>query len=109
LSYYLTDVHDAGAYLIDRSTAVKLLEYSLPIKTSVDYFFTRAWELDIKFAGIEPRIVHQTFGDSEIGKCKRKSIVGAKDKLIRSVFISKTEIISFLYNLKLIIAAKFKA
>jgi GR25 family glycosyltransferase involved in LPS biosynthesis len=109
LSYYLTDVHDAGAYLIDRSTAVKLLEYSLPIKTSVDYFFTRAWELDIKFAGIEPRIVHQTFGDSEIlQKVDKKGLHKRNRSVDYAIFIAKTETIRFLYNLKLAISAKLK-
>ena len=35
----------------------------------IDHYFTRSWELDIKFTGIEnPRLVTQSYGDSDITK-----------------------------------------
>ena len=72
LSIYLTHVIHAGAYIINRKAAQNLLEKALPIKMPVDEYFTRSWELGIKFTGIEnPRPVYQTFGDSNIGKSKR--------------------------------------
>ncbi len=75
----------------------------------VDHYFLRSWEFDVKFAGIEPRIVYQTFGDSEINNVKdTKNIKEKKDKLQKFVFIIKTEIIRFIYNLKVILMAKWR-
>jgi hypothetical protein len=53
--------------MINRKGAKNLLEKALPIKMPVDHYFTRDWELGIKFTGVEnPNLVHQTFGDSDI-------------------------------------------
>jgi glycosyl transferase, family 25 len=59
LVLYFKTIMDSGCYLINRKAAAHLLEKALPIKMPLDVYFTRAWELDIKFTGIEPRIVHQ--------------------------------------------------
>ncbi|MEO0348073.1 MAG: glycosyltransferase family 25 protein, partial [Pseudomonadota bacterium] len=71
LSVYLTEVTHTGAYIINRQAAVKLLTKAFPIKMPIDHYFTRAWEFGIKFTGIEnPRIVHQSFGNSDISATK---------------------------------------
>ena len=103
LCIYLGKVTHAGAYMINRKAAKNLLEKALPIKMHVDHYFNRPWELDFKFTGVEnPRLVHQTFGDSDIGKTNRVSDdkVGALDVLKRLMWVSQTSIIRFAYNLR---------
>lgn len=68
LSIYLVKISHSGAYIINRKAAKNLLKNAIPIVMPVDHYFTRNWELDLKFTGIEPRIVHQSFGDSDISK-----------------------------------------
>jgi glycosyl transferase family 25 len=106
LSVYLTSITHSGAYLINRETARKFLAKALPIKMPIDHYFTRSWELDVRILGIEPRIVHQTFGDSEINNTKR---VGEKSQnnnlekinIQRFVFNVESAIMRFAYNIAL--------
>jgi GR25 family glycosyltransferase involved in LPS biosynthesis len=106
LAIYLTEVTHAGAYLLSRKSALKLLDKALPIKMPIDHYFTRGWEFDLVFTGIEPRIVSQSFGDSEI----KKTIIAKdeqKDPLTFTIlwekvsFKGKSYIIRFFYNLKI--------
>jgi GR25 family glycosyltransferase involved in LPS biosynthesis len=109
LVYYLFDLVDSGAYLIDREAASKLLQYSAPIQLPYDRFYTRMWEFDIKFAGVEPRLVKQPFLGSEIEDGKFVTKAAKKPHSIsRIIFKIKTEAIRFVYNMKLIIAKKLK-
>ena len=104
LYLYLSKSTHTGCYMINRKAAKHLLEKALPIKMHVDQYFNRSWELDIKFTGVEnPRLVFQTFGDSDIGKTNRVSEdkVSALDVLNRLMWVSQTSIIRFAYNLKL--------
>lgn len=108
LSVYLTKVTHTGAYLIDREAARKLLLKAYPINMPVDHYFTRAWELDMKFTGVEPRLVYQTYGDSEIGHTrilkqreKSSTIAHYYLKIKGELMQIQTDIIRFLYNLKL--------
>jgi glycosyl transferase family 25 len=66
LVFYLTDVKHSGAYIINRKAAHKLLQKFYPIKMPLDHYFTRSWEFGIRFCGVEPRIVEQNFGESQI-------------------------------------------
>jgi hypothetical protein len=64
--------------MINRQAAHKLLKKFYPIKMPLDHYFTSAWEFGLKFAGVEPRMVFQKFGDSQIktyfhGKTKTMS------------------------------------
>ena len=68
LVFYMTNVKHSGAYMINREAAKRLLEKFYPIKMPLDHYFTRSWEFGLKFCGVEPRLVEQKFGDSEI-KC----------------------------------------
>ena len=103
LSTYLTEITHTGAYIINRKAARNLLSKALPIKMPVDHYFTRTWELDLKFTGVEnPRLVYQTFGDSEIDQ-SQKSI--GSNKIIkinihRAMFKLQSYVIRFCYNLK---------
>ncbi|MDR1334803.1 MAG: glycosyltransferase family 25 protein [Holosporaceae bacterium] len=69
LVIYLTNVKHAGAYLINRIAAQQLLADFFPIKMPFDHYFTqqklfrKPW---LKFTGVEPRLVYQKFGTSEI-------------------------------------------
>jgi glycosyl transferase family 25 len=69
LCVYLTRVTNAGAYILNRKAATRLLASALPIKSPIDHYFTRAWEFGLIFTGVEPRIVDQdSFGDSYIAR-----------------------------------------
>lgn len=100
LVVYLTEVTHAGAYVISRAGAAKLLKKAMPLKLPIDHYFTRAWEMDLIFTGVEPRLVTQSFGDSEINKTDR-----AKDdepkSIYRALYLAQSNFIRFFYNLKL--------
>ncbi len=64
--HYLTKVTNAGAYLISRASAKKLLANAYPIRMPIDHYFLRGWDLDLKVVGVEPRLVFQKFGNSNI-------------------------------------------
>jgi glycosyl transferase family 25 len=110
LSIYLTEVTHAGAYILNRKAALALLRKSLPIKMPIDHFFTRPWEFDIIMAGIEPRIVFQTFGDSDIRKTttvdtnkQELSDVDLAQLMHKATYKLKSYIIRFLYTIKIYI------
>jgi len=104
LVVYLTEVSHAGAYLISRKSASSLIKRALPIKMPIDHLFTRMWEFDMAFVGIEPRVAFQTFGDSEIKKTTPVMEDNNKSpiKLLRKwTYKLKSYTIRFIYNLKL--------
>ncbi|MBA4249705.1 MAG: hypothetical protein C0432_02920 [Candidatus Puniceispirillum sp.] len=113
IAVYLTEMTDAGAYILNRNAAKKLLEKALPINIPIDLYYSRGWEFGLKFLGIEnPRMVHQTFGDSEIRKTK--SIQHQKNpasknisvRIHKALFRIQTTIIRFFYNLKIYLQFK---
>lgn len=57
----------SSAYLVNRKAARNLIKKALPIKMPLDHYFFRGWELDVKFTGVFPSPIHQTFGNSEMG------------------------------------------
>lgn len=110
LVVYLTKVLNTGSYIINRKAATKLLEKALPIKMQVDDYFTRTWELDLKFTGIEtPRLVFQMFGnDSDIENSRDidNDKVDFVTLVKRRIYQSQRAIIRFIYNLKVYIENK---
>lgn len=109
LSLYLTEVTHAGAYIINRNAAIKLLQKALPIKMPVDHYFTRTWEFDIKLTGIEnPRIVKQSFGDSNIKSTAfiEQENLNLMNYIKHVMFKWQSYVIRFMYNLKLYIEIK---
>lgn len=107
LSLYLSKFTGAGAYLINRKAAHKLLEKALPIKMPIDLYFSRVWEMDLKFTGIEnPRIVNQTFGVSEIRKTAKIYTDDSMLSFTRIVYKSQTALMRYLYNFNLYINMK---
>ncbi|GHT96634.1 hypothetical protein FACS1894122_15100 [Alphaproteobacteria bacterium] len=99
LVFYLTNVKHAGAYMINRDTACKLLKYFYPIKMPFDHYFTRSWELGIKFCGVEPRIVEQKFGNSQIKVSESKKIRSARILAHNFCYNVSTSIKQTAYNL----------
>lgn len=107
LVLYLTEVTHAGAYLISRKAAYKLLEKSLPIKTALDCYYIRAWEFDLKFTGIEPRLVFQKFGSSEINSTSQTEVTTSFIyKLTKPIYEFQSALIRFFYNLDLFFQLK---
>ncbi len=103
ISFYLTSVKHSGCYLINRDAAKKLLEKFYPIIVPLDHYFTASWEFDIKFAGVEPRVVKQNFGSSQIKSESTKKFNSWKIKLSNAVFNTRRAIVGFVYNLYLFI------
>jgi glycosyl transferase family 25 len=101
LCLYLTPVTHTGAYLINRKAAQALLEKALPIKMPVDHYFTRVWEFSLKFTGIEPRLVKQSYGDSEIRSLNSPNPSPSLYFLFqRAIYLFQSQAIRFFYNLK---------
>ena len=109
LSYYLASVKHSGCYLINRNAAKKLLEKFYPIVMPLDHYFTASWEFDIKFAGVEPRIIQQNFGASQIKIEPSKKSKDLSIKFSNAVFNVRRAIVGFLYNLILYFRTKNSA
>ncbi len=63
---YSQNVMMTGGYLIDRKAAIRYLERAMPISIPIDHYYTRDWELGVKFVGVRnPVLVNQSFGDSD--------------------------------------------
>ncbi len=102
LCLYLSKSTHTGCYMINRKAAKHLLQKALPIKMPVDHYFTRSWELGIRYTGVEnPMLVHQTFGDSDIKQTKLLADENITPLvLLKSIMCTtQTSIIRFLYNL----------
>ena len=59
-------VGNTSCYLINRKAALSLLKRAFPIAMPVDHYMMRSWELGLNIRGVNPQVVHQSFGDSEI-------------------------------------------
>jgi glycosyl transferase family 25 len=105
---YLTNVKHSGAYMINRNAARLLWQKIYPIKMPIDHYFTRSWEFGLKFCGIEPRLVKQALGDSQIKSENliRKKSVGI---FIRNIAYNIcTSVMHTAYNLCCYIYLRFK-
>lgn len=105
LVMYLEHVINAAGYLVNRDTAHKMLEKSLPIKLAYDWFFARNWELDIKFRAVEPLIIKQADNGSIIeetrndNKIKGGLMVRIPVILKREIFRIQSDIMRYSSNL----------
>ena len=100
LSVYLTKVTHTGCYLINRKAALAMREHAYPIKMPIDHFIPRGWEYNLKFTGIEPRLVTQTFGDSEIMQTTstvKKEKIPLIAYMARGIYTLKSEVTRFVY------------
>jgi len=103
LVVYLTEVTHAGGYILNRQAAERLVAKAFPMKMPHDHYWTRAWEFDMKFTGIEnPRLVHQTFGSSIVDHTQSLSEVTMTpfQYMRRGIYRAQSYAIRFLYNLK---------
>ena len=96
LAKYRFRVTHTGTYMINRKAAIQLLKYTFPIKMPVDHYFTRNWELGLKFTGIEPRISHQTTNNSYIKTHPQKH--HHSNNIHRIVYEIKSGVMRFIYN-----------
>ncbi|MCR5225347.1 MAG: glycosyltransferase family 25 protein [Alphaproteobacteria bacterium] len=97
---YLTNVKDAGCYLLNRYAARQYLQKFYPIKMPFDHYYTATWEFDIKFFGIEPRIVKQRGLPSQIKISATPNKIRTLSVLIKNAWFNiKREIINFVYNI----------
>lgn len=100
LVVYLTQVTHAGAYIINKRAAAKLLERALPVVMPVDHYYTRGWEFGLVFAGLEPRIVFQIYGNSDIEPTRYlEGEVVYMQQIKRIIFRLKSDVARFVYNL----------
>ena len=96
---YLASVKHSGCYLINRYAARQLLRKFYPIKMPLDHYFTASWEFDIKFLGVEPRIVKQRGLPSQIKTtAKPKKFKNLSVLIKNACFNIKREIVNFVYN-----------
>lgn len=124
---YLTHIVNAGAYLINKKAAQHLIRLALLMKQPVDEYFTRGWELDLKFLGVEPRLViqakarlpsdieksqplpqsHFLFDGNTLNKPQQlKKQESFSHHFIRKSIEYQTKLIHFCYNLKLYLSIK---
>lgn len=106
LVFYMTNVKHTGAYLINRSAAKKMLEKFYPIKMPLDHYFTRSWEFGLRFCGVEPRIVEQKFGDSQIKCNESKKFNDAKTLATNIVYNIYTSFMQTAYNFLLYLSSR---
>ena len=96
---YLTNVKDAGCYLVNRYAAKQYLQKFYPIKMPWDHYYTAPWEFDVKFLGVEPRIVKQRGLPSQIKTSTKPEKFKNLSVLIKNAcFNIKREIVNFVYN-----------
>lgn len=106
LVFYMTNVKHSGAYLINRMAAERLLQRFFPIKMAWDHYFTRSWEFGIRFCGVEPRIVEQKFGNSQIKDEKMKKFNDNKTLLINLGYNIYTAVMQTIYNFYLYLSSR---
>lgn len=114
LVLYLSKPICAGAYIINKKAAQKYISHALPIKMAVDVYFTRSWELDIIFTGVEPRVAYQTLETPShiqtntpriFGK-DRNSFEDLNSYLSAKVFGFKSRIMRIIHNVKIYLKNK---
>lgn len=106
LVFYMTNVKHAGAYLLNRSAAKKMLEKFYPIKMPLDHYFTRSWEFGLRFCGVEPRIVEQKFGDSQIKCDETEKFEDAKTLAVNVAYNVYTAFMQTAYNFLLYLSSR---
>lgn len=98
LSVYLTNITHSGCYILNRKAAKQYLQKLFPIFMGLDHYITASWEFDIKFLGVEPRIVRQNFGNSQIKTSESRKFNDIKTKLSNALYSIERAIVHFIYN-----------
>ncbi len=100
---YLSNVKHTGCYMINRYAAQQYLQKFYPIKMPFDHYYTATWEFNIKFLGIEPRLVKQRGLSSQIKTSTKPDKIRTLSVLIKNAsFNIKREIVNFIYNVLVI-------
>jgi glycosyl transferase family 25 len=112
LSVYLTEISHTGAYILNRNAAQKLIQKFFPIKMPVDHYMTRAWEFNLKYTGIEPRIMLQNYGESYINSTKsahkEQASLDPLDYIHHGLYKIQSYTTRFFYNLKIYLREKLR-
>ena len=98
LCVYLTNVTHSGCYLINRETVRKFLQKLYPIFVPLDHYINAAWEFDIKYVGVEPRVVSQNFGNSQIKTSAPEKFNDLQTKVSNALYNVQRAIVWFLYS-----------
>ncbi|PPE03717.1 glycosyltransferase family 25 protein [Holospora curviuscula] len=120
LCIYLKECWRAGAYLINRWAAHRLLERALPMRLPWDMYYMRFWEFKdfqgtiMQFTGIEPRCAFQTFGDSDIEKAGPRQItrtghIKSKYRWYGRYFSFCSHLSRFMYGLWIWVRCEWKS
>ncbi|PPE05615.1 glycosyltransferase family 25 protein [Holospora curviuscula] len=102
LCTYLTSVTGAGAYVLTKRGAHGLLSKAFPIVLPVDHYYTKSHQLNLRFVGVEPRIVTQASGLSFIEEIGREhlKILPPWRRVKCGLFRVKEEVRQALYNIR---------
>ncbi|ETZ05176.1 glycosyltransferase family 25 protein [Holospora undulata] len=102
LCAYLSAVTGAGAYILTKQGARCLLCRAFPLTLPVDHYYTKSHKLNLKFVGIEPRIVQQTSEFSFIEQMGREHLrnLSSWTRALCGFFRVKEEMHQALYNLR---------
>lgn len=108
LVLYIGHCVEAGCYLLNKKTAALLSENAVKMVMPLDYYYNRPFEFGVKFMGIEPRLVGQTFGTSEIGETKSKirKITDPKVRLYKKLYRFASAVVRILYNISVYLSIK---
>lgn len=98
LVIYLANVTHSGCYIINKRAARRFLEKFYPISMGLDHYITASWEFDLKFLGVEPRIVCQKFGNSQIKISKAEKFTDINTKISNAMYNIRRAVVHFLYN-----------
>ena len=106
LVLYMTNVKHSGAYIINRKAAYRLLQKIYPIKMPVDHYYTRSWEFGLAFCGVEPRVVTQKVGESQIKSADYKKIKSFNVIATNAIYNICTSLIYTLYNFYILLCLR---
>lgn len=64
LCIYAQKITGASCYILNRKAAMEYVKKAFPIVLPIDMYYSRSWEFDLNFVGVEPHIVYSSFGES---------------------------------------------
>jgi glycosyl transferase, family 25 len=118
LVVFTTETACAAAYIINRHAATQLLKHAFPITMPIDKYFSYAWNLKFKFCGIEPRLQHKFYGDSDIKKCREQICFVDDGSITKTSYVLQKSckpfyklhsyIVRFMYNIGVCLGYKYK-
>ncbi|MBE6447098.1 MAG: glycosyltransferase family 25 protein [Alphaproteobacteria bacterium] len=95
---YFSNITHAGCYLINRATARKFLQKMYPIFVPLDHYINAAWEFDVKYIGVEPRVVRQRTCASQIKTTSSKKFSDIRTICSNALYNIRRSVVWFLYS-----------